>query len=113
MTEPAAQPPTEQRFVIEISPDVEPGVHADFASIWHTPDTFVLDFASLRQPPQLSQDENTGQRVLICPTRIVSRIKIPPDQVFELMKALEKELSTWELQTGRRGTDGPGLPNPG
>jgi hypothetical protein len=99
------QPPG-QRFDIEIAPDVEPGVHADFASIWHTPQTFVLDFASLRRPPELTEDSDTGKQVVVLPTRIVSRIKIPPDQVFELMKALEQSLTAWEQETGRRSAGG-------
>ena len=36
MPEPEPIPEPEPRFEIEISPEIEPGVHADFASIWHT-----------------------------------------------------------------------------
>jgi hypothetical protein len=110
------QPPPqqpEQRFEVEISPEIEPGVHADFASIWHTPHTFVLDFASLRQPPYLRQDPDTDQQVGILPTRIVARVQIPPEQVFEVMKALEQQLSAWELETGKRRPEEPELPNMG
>jgi len=32
----------------------------------------------------------------------VSRVRIPPDQVFELMKALEQQLTMWENETGKR-----------
>jgi hypothetical protein len=35
------EPEPEPRFEIEISPEIGPGEHADFASIRHTPDTFV------------------------------------------------------------------------
>ena len=105
------QPQPEQRFVIEISPDIEPGVHADFVSIWHTADTFVLDFASLRQPPQLSEDAETGQRVIVLPTRIVARVKLPGGHVWELMRTLNQQLSAWEQETGRRPPEEPGLPN--
>jgi Protein of unknown function (DUF3467) len=113
MSEQAAQPQPEQRFEIEISPDVEPGVYADFASIWHTRNTFVLDFASLRQPPVLGEDEDSGQPVLRVPTRIVARVKIPSDQIFELMRALEQQLSAWERETGQSPPQEPGLPNRG
>jgi hypothetical protein len=34
--------------------------------------------------------------------RVVSRVRIPPAQVFELMKALEKQLTQWEASTGAR-----------
>ena len=65
MTQPAPEPET--RFELEISPEIEPGEHADFASIWHTPDTFVLDFASLRQPPYLDQDGDNGDAFVQAP----------------------------------------------
>lgn len=101
------QQPPEQRFEIEIGEDVEPGVHADFASLWHTPDTFVLDFASLRRMPEGGVDEDTGRQIIKLPTRIVARVKVPPKQVFELMKALERQLSLWEVETGQRKADEP------
>lgn len=100
--------PPEQRIVLEIEPSIEPGMHADFASIWHTPNTFVLDFSSLRQPPQHTVDEDTGKPLVLLPARVVARVKIPPEQVFELMKGLEKQLSMWEKERGRRpGGEGP------
>lgn len=101
------QPEPEQRFEIEIAPDVEPGVHADFVTMWHTADTFVLDFAALRRPPELAEDE-AGNRKVVLPTRIVSRVKLPPGQVFELMKILERQLSAWEIETGQRPGSEPG-----
>ena len=32
---------------------------------------------------------------------MIQRVKIPPKQVFELMKALEHQLSAWESETGQ------------
>ncbi len=101
MTDDVPAPPI-QRFEIEISPEIETGVHADFANLWHTPDTIVLDFAVLRQPPYLQMDSETGVEVAIAPTRFVSRVRLPPGQVWELMRALEKELTAWESETGRK-----------
>jgi hypothetical protein len=89
-----------QRFEVEMSADVEVGIHADFANLWHTPDTIVLDFAVLRQPPYM-QVEKDGTEVAIAPTRIVARVRIPPGQMWELMRALEKELTAWETATGK------------
>jgi hypothetical protein len=110
MTQPIPEP--QQRFEVEISPDIEPGVPAEFASIWHTPAMFVLDFASLRQPPHIDEDAETGDRVLILPTRIVARVRIPPSQVFELMRGLEQQLTAWERETGQPPPQEPDLPNP-
>jgi hypothetical protein len=105
-------PEPEPRFEIEISPEIEPGEHADFASIWHTPDTFVLDFASLRQPPYLGQDADTDDAILVLATRIVARVRIPASQVWELMRALEQQLTAWEVETGQRVPQEPDRPSP-
>jgi hypothetical protein len=90
-----------QRFDVSMTPEVEVGIHADFANLWHTPDTIVLDFAALRQPPYLQVDE-TGAEFAMAPIRIVSRMRLPPKQMWELMRALEKELTAWEKATGER-----------
>ena len=56
----------------------------------------------------------TSQQLVIIPARVVARVRIPASQVFELMKALEQQLTAWELQTGRRSPDDAGgLPNLG
>lgn len=105
MTEPPAQQPPEQRVNFEISPDTEAAPFADFVGVWHTHDVFVLDFGALKSPPQIGRDEDSGQPVLAMQARIVSRIRVPPGQVFELMRALEMQLSQWELETGNRKAD--------
>jgi hypothetical protein len=37
----------------------------------------------------------------------VSRVRIAPEQVFELAKALTIQLEAWELETGRKKPDKP------
>jgi hypothetical protein len=54
-------------------------------------------------------DAETGQRHTVVPARVVSRIRIPPDQVFELAKALTQQLEFWERETGRRNPQDPPL----
>jgi hypothetical protein len=101
MTEPtAAQPPQlPRRTQINVPDDVESGNYADFVSVWHNRDVFVLDFGVLTQPPLAVEDEN-GQPFLAVPTRVVSRVRIPPSQVFEIMRALEAQLTSWEQENG-------------
>ncbi|SDU82859.1 DUF3467 domain-containing protein [Jiangella alkaliphila] len=94
-----ANPPERREYDIDIPAEVEPGTYADFASIWHTADSFVLDFAVLKRPPKPSVGED-GSRVLKVPTRVVTRVRVPPSQVFEIMKGLEKQLSMWERSHG-------------
>lgn len=88
-------------YKIDVPTEVIPGRYADFASIWHTPNIFVMDFVALTQPPQPGVDE-TGQPQTIIPGQVVSRIRIPPQQVFELAKALTQQLEQWEQETGQK-----------
>jgi hypothetical protein len=75
------------------------GTYADFVAVWHSRDSFTLDFAAMSGPQQVVTNE-AGERVTQGKARVVSRVRIPPAQVFELMKALEKQLTQWEQATG-------------
>ncbi|MDR2252724.1 MAG: DUF3467 domain-containing protein [Bifidobacteriaceae bacterium] len=86
----------EQRIQMKIAADVETGVYADFVRAWYTDDAFVLDFASLTEPAR----REAGAVVLTA--TVASRVRIPPAQVFELMKALERQLTAWEKDHGKR-----------
>ena len=85
---------------IELPPEHVVGVPADFASVWHTPESFVIDFLAARGPVQVGEHE--GQAVILQDLVVSARIRMPPTHVIELMKALERQLSTWETETGRR-----------
>lgn len=99
--------PERREYDIDVPTDVEAGVYADFASIWHTNDSFILDFAVLRRPPKPHVTDD-GDRVIKVPTRVVTRVRIPPSQVFEIMKGLEQQLSMWERAQKTRRGGGPG-----
>jgi hypothetical protein len=100
-------PAPRRDFALDVPAEAEVGVYADFASIWHTPETFVLDFAVLKRPPQTTQHPD-GSSGLLFPTRVVSRVRLPPAQIFELMKALEQQLTMWETEHGRAQPGQPG-----
>lgn len=85
---------------VEVPDDQIAGTYADFAGVWHTADIFVLDFAALKSGPQVV--EGPDGPLVQAEGRVVSRVRLPPDQVFEVMKALEQQLSAWEAETGRR-----------
>ncbi|MDR1824231.1 MAG: DUF3467 domain-containing protein [Bifidobacteriaceae bacterium] len=82
----------EQRIQIKLPQEKAGGVYADFVRAWHTQDAFVLDFSTLTDPPH----QQDGAVVL--DATVVSRVRIPPGQVFELMKALEVQLTAWEKE---------------
>lgn len=97
MNTPPALP---QRFSLSATPEVEAGVYADFVGVWHQPHCFVLDFSVHTNPPKVIEID--GQQVVNVPARLVARVRVPPGQVFEIMKALEKQLSLWEREQDRK-----------
>lgn len=75
------------------------GVAADMVGVWHTAESFVLDFSAFADPARVEVEE--GVDVLVQRAQVVARVRIPPSQVFEIMKALEQQLTAWEHETGR------------
>ena len=78
----------------------EAGTYANFAGVWHGADGFVLDFAVVTQPPQPGEEIDSGQSVTQVNARVVSRVRIPTSQAWELMRALNEQLSQWENEFG-------------
>lgn len=103
MTDEAAK---DVRITLNIEPEAEAGVYASFVAVWHYGDAFTLDFASVTAPGRTATDGDTGASYVEVPARIVSRVKIPVSQVFEIMKALEQQLSKWERENNSK----PGTP---
>lgn len=87
------QPPPQPQAHLHLPDDKVEGTYADFVSVWHGRDAFVLDFAVLAQPIAGNQLQ----------ARVVERIRIPPSQVFEIMKALEQQLTAWEKERDTSG----------
>ncbi|MCW2902420.1 MAG: hypothetical protein JWO67_4685 [Streptosporangiaceae bacterium] len=92
--------PLEHRVEIAVTPEKEVGEYASFASVWRAQDCFVIDFATEVRPPEVSEDPDSSTRYVHVPARVVARVRIPPGQVWELMKALEQNLSAYERETG-------------
>ena len=66
----------------------------------------TFDFAALARPPTLVEGDD-GTKVTTAQAQIVARVRVPPSQVFEIMKALERQLTAWEQATGRRQKQSP------
>jgi hypothetical protein len=96
---------------VQVPVEVEAGVYANFVGLWQTPTEFVIDFASVIRPATLTNDE-TGSPIVLIPSKVIARVRIPPQQMFELMKACEQQLTAWENQNGPISTsdDGPLYP---
>ncbi|GAA4633565.1 hypothetical protein GCM10023196_071600 [Actinoallomurus vinaceus] len=98
--------PREHRVEITVPPDHEVGVYAGFASVWRTQDSFVIDFSTAVRPPEVVEDTESDTSYVHVPAQVVSRVRIPPSQVWELMKALEQNLSAYERESGKSAHDG-------
>lgn len=98
MSEPSQPSRMPRRLSVTASPEVEAGVYADFVSVWHQPHLFVLDFSVHTSLPQVIDVE--GKKVVNVPARMVARVRIRPEQIWEIMKALEQQLSRWERDHG-------------
>jgi hypothetical protein len=94
--------PLEHRVEITVPAEAEVGEYASFASVWRSRDCFVLDFATEVRPPEVLQEPDSGVQYVHVPARVVARVRIPPGQVWELMKTLEQNLSAHERETGKR-----------
>jgi len=91
--------PSERRVEVQMPDSVVPGVYADVVGVWHTPEVFVLDFSSFLEPPRL--EEGPAGTAVVQRAQVVARVRVPPGQVFEIMRALEQQLTAWEIETGR------------
>jgi hypothetical protein len=85
---------TDQQLQVHVPEDVQGGVYANLAAVWHTPYEFTLDFAVL-QPPAGDPD---GAQVV--PARVVARVKFPPAQIFQLLQAINTNMGIYEQQYG-------------
>ena len=85
---------TEQQLQMQVPEEVQGGVYANMAGVWHTPYEFTLDFAVL-QPPVADADGNA-----VVPARVVARVKFPPSQIFQLLQAINSNMTMYEQQYG-------------
>lgn len=86
---------------ITVPPDILAGVPVDFAGVWRTNDTLVVDFSVQSYPVQPDSD---GQPVIQAVT--VARVRVPVSQGFELMRALNTQLTAWEREHGAGPSSG-------
>ncbi|MDP3891945.1 DUF3467 domain-containing protein, partial [Nocardioides sp.] len=57
------------KFNVTVPTEAAEGHYADFASVWHNAETFILDFTSMTRPPRLVTDDTGAQsRQVDCQT---------------------------------------------
>ena len=85
-------------FPISLPPELAGGVYANFLAVWHTRHEFTLDFCST-QPMEQEDPDDPGSPVQV-PSVVVSRVKIPVSLVFEILKALNDNMTRYEARFG-------------
>ena len=81
---------------IDVPPELEGGTYANVLNVWHTAYEFTLDFGVMQQ---VGEQEDTDS-VLQVPVRVVSRVRIPVALLFEVLKALNTNMSGYEATFG-------------
>jgi len=79
---------------IRIPPELEGGAYANMVGVWHTGHEFTLDF-SVTLPTREGPEGST-----IVPCQVVARLKIAPTLVFDLMRALNENMTGYETTFG-------------
>lgn len=80
------------QFQINVPDALEAGTYANGAMVWHTAYEFTLDFITLQPGDPDSPD--------VVPCRVVSRVRIPPTVIFDLLRALNDNMTKYEQRFG-------------
>lgn len=91
---------------IVVPPELEVGVYANSVAVWHTPTEFAIDFLT-NVPGSMPMPQPDGTIQQVAQLRAVARVKLPPAQIFELMKALEQQLTKFESEAAARDAAEP------
>jgi len=84
------------QFAFTVPPELETGRYANLLGIWHTGHEFTLDFSVTgpAMPPEAPDDP------LTIPCQVVARVKIAPSLVFDLLQALNENMTRYEESYG-------------
>jgi hypothetical protein len=84
----------EVQYRVDIAPEDQGGVYANFLAVWHTAHEFTLDFCGLQPPQPLDPEDETSP--LVVPSRVVARVRIPVSVVFDVLRALNQNMTRYE-----------------
>ena len=99
------------RLEFYIPADQEPGVYAHAAVVWHTRYDFTIDFAATQLPRPSNPDD--PESPLVIPARVVARVRIPPTQAFDLIRAISGTMERYEAAWGEIVPPEPPRPGEG
>ncbi len=99
-TPPPTPPPRQPvQLAVQADPGDTGGVYANRLAIWHTAHEFTLDFLVPSQPARPARTPE-GQTVIQAPHRLVARVRVPPSTVFEIIRALNENMTNYEAAFG-------------
>jgi hypothetical protein len=106
--------PARPRLTFEThgDPALEAGTYANALAIWHTAHEFTFDFVVSSAPPQPTRND-LGEQVIRAPHRLVTRVRVPPTAVFDIIRTINENLTMYEQRFGqirRPGDDRPLYP---
>lgn len=81
---------------IDVPPELEGGTYANVLNVWHTAYEFTLDFGVMQQVDE-PEDPDAALQV---PVRVVSRVRIPVTLLFQVLKALNTNMTGYESTFG-------------
>ena len=81
---------------LDVPPELEGGTYANVLNVWHTAYEFTLDFGVMQQ---VGAPEDADAPVQV-PVRVVSRVRIPVTLLFEVLKALNTNMTGYESTFG-------------
>jgi|tagenome__1003787_1003787.scaffolds.fasta_scaffold20867427_2 hypothetical protein len=80
---------------IQIPDEMEAGVYANALGVWHSAYEFTLDFV-VNLPPRSPADPEDSESPTVVPQRVVARVKVPPTQIFNIIRALNENMTNYE-----------------
>jgi Protein of unknown function (DUF3467) len=80
-------------FEIQVPPEQEAGAYSNFLMVWHTPHEFTLDFA-------VTQPSQAGEGGVKVPCRVVSRVRVPPTVMLDILHAMNENVGRFQQTFG-------------
>ena len=85
-------------FDLRVPPELEGGVYSNFLGVWHTAHEFTLDFSATL--PAEAPEMTDAAAAMHVPCRVTARVKVPPTLVFDIIRALNENLTGYEEKFG-------------
>lgn len=101
------------QFDVHVPDAQAAGQYANLLNVWHTAHEFTLDFATTMPPEAAVTDD--GSEFVRVPVRVVQRVKVPPTLLFDIIRALNDNMTRYEEAFGpiqRLQTNDPLYPPP-